>query len=95
MDLSRPDSINQQIPSVQKSARIKPQDFLALEGRMDLSRPDSINQQIPSVQKSARIKPQDFLALEGRMDLSRPDSINQQNISHYIYLKKMYNNLNI
>ena len=48
LDLSRPDSINQQTPTkLQKVQKLKPKQNLAFGGHMDLSRPDNINQQNP------------------------------------------------
>ena len=92
MDFTRPDSINQQIPTTsqfqvpRRSAR-RVLDSLNLDGDLDLSRPDSINgnpQNNNRRAKSHMIRPKNQLNfLEGDLDLSRPDSINKnpQNIN--------------
>ena len=81
LDLSRPDSINQQSIQVPKPPRIRPRHNLSLEGDLDLSRPDSINQQRTVGKNGKKVPftgPSDNFGLEGHLDLTRPHSINQQ-----------------
>ena len=82
LDLSRPDSINQQSIQVAKTPRIRPRHHLSLEGHLDfLSRPDSINRQQLAMErnpKRGKVQPTDNFGLEGHLELSRPHSINQQ-----------------
>ena len=80
MDLSRPDSINHQIPNTpSKSKTAKRQDTLKLSGEFDSDRPKSHFSEDPSLlSRSTKIIPKQTLGLDGPMDLTRPDSINQQ-----------------
>ena len=74
LDLSRPDSINQQgLIKIPKSASLRPKDHLAIVGDMDFVT-DKDHEVVQAPPRSPRPRPSNHLTLEGDMDLSRNDN---------------------